>query len=211
LEQRPETVILSPVARPKLRDAKLREHVLERAVATLEHEGPSALRARHVASAAGTSTAALYELFGDKAGLVRALFYEGFRQLADLLDEVPVSEAPRAGVVALLAGSRRFAVERPMLFEVMYARPFGEFAPTPDDLRVAGRIYDLVVHRVGRWLSGVGASIDPVDAAHVLIALNRGLIASELAGILGRSDRSRERRWQLAVDAQLDGLAGWGR
>ena len=77
--------------RTKLRTPDLREELLQRAVAVLEHEGPVALRARRVASAAGTSTGALYELFGDKTGLVRAIFYEGFRMLAERLEEVAIT------------------------------------------------------------------------------------------------------------------------
>ena len=69
------------------------------------------------------------------AGLVRAISFEGLRLLADRLGEVPVTDDPRADVVALLAASRRFAIERPMLFEVMYARPIGELSPAPEDLR----------------------------------------------------------------------------
>jgi AcrR family transcriptional regulator len=195
------------VPRRKLRTPDLREELLQRAVVVLEHEGPLALQARHVASAAGTSTGALYELFGDKTGLVRAIFYEGFRMLADRLEQIPTTDDARSDLVALLGGSRMFAVEHPMLFEVMYARPFGQFQPTRDDLRVAGRIYDLVVRQVERWLSAAASDTDPVDAAHALVALNRGLIATELAGLLGRSHQSRERRWRLAVAAQLDGLA----
>lgn len=193
--------------RTKLRTADLREDLLQQAVAVLEGEGPVALRARRVASAAGTSTGALYELFGDKTGLVRAIFYEGFRMLANVLERVPLTDHARADVVALLSASRAFALEHPMLFEVMYARPFGEFDPTGDDLRVAGRLYELVVRQVKRWLSDAQAQTDPVDAAHALIALNRGLIATELAGLLGRSRKSTERRWRLAVHTQLDGLA----
>ena len=193
--------------RRKLRTADLRDDLLRGAVAVLEDEGPVALRARRVASAAGTSTGALYELFGDKTGLVRAIFYEGFRMLADRLDGVAITSDARADVIALLGASRAFALEHPMLFEVMYARPFGEFDPTPDDLRLAVRLYDLVVHQVKRWLTEANSRTDPVDAAHTLVALNRGLIATELAGLLGRSRPSRERRWQLAVEAQLAGLA----
>jgi AcrR family transcriptional regulator len=172
----------------------------------LEQDGPVALRARRVAAGAGTSTGALYELFGDKTGLVRAIFYEGFRMLGEQLEAVVLTDDPRADVIALLRTSRAFALEHPMLFEVMYARPFGEFDPTADDLRRGRRLYDLVVHQVTRWITEARADADPVDASHALIALNRGLVATELAGLLGRSRGSRERRWQLAVDAQLDGL-----
>lgn len=192
--------------RRKLRTTELRYEVLRHAVAVLEQDGPSALRARHVASVAGTSTAALYELFGDKTGLVRAIFYEGFRLLAERLEAVVSTDDPRADVVALLDASRRFAVQHPMLFEVMYSRPFGELGASAEDLRVAGHIYDLVIQRVTRWLADVGSDLDPIDGAHALIALNRGLTAAELAGLLGRSQASRVRRWTLSVDALLDGL-----
>ncbi len=196
--------------RPKLRTQDLRQQLLQRAVAVLEREGPAAVQARHVASAAGTSTAALYELFGDKAGLVRAIFYEGFGDLLDRLQQVPATADGRADVVAMLAASRAYAVEHPMLFELMYARPFREFSPNPEDLRVAGTIYDLIVRRVGRWLSDAGSVTDAVDAAHALVALNRGLIATELSGLLGGTSESRARRWRLAVEAQLVGLLAAG-
>ena len=193
--------------RRKLRTQELRDELVATALAVLEHHGPLALRARDVASAAGTSTGALYELFGDKVGLVRALFYEGFRALDERLRAVAATGDARTDVVALLAASRAFAIERPMLFELMYARPFADFQPTEDDLRVGASIYRLVVHSVRRWLTDVSSTTDPVDAAHVLVALNRGLVAAELAALLGRSARSRDRRWRLAVDAQLNGLA----
>ena len=193
--------------RAKLRTSDLRDDLLRQAVAVLEDEGAAALRARRVASAAGTSTAALYELFGDQTGLVRAIFYEGFRMLADRLEGLPSTDDARADLIGLLRASRTFALEHPMLFEVMYARPFGEFDPTPDDLRVAGALYELVVRQVRRWLAEAGTRTDPVDAAHALVALNRGLVATELAGLLGHARTSRERRWRLAVGALLDGLA----
>jgi AcrR family transcriptional regulator len=172
----------------------------------LERDGPVALTARDVASAAGTSTAAMYELFGNKAGLVRALFYEGFRALHERLVAVPVTADARADLVTLLAVYRSFGVEHPVLFELMYARPFAEFSPTADDLGVAAGIYRLVVRAVRRCLTASGATTDPTDAAHTLVALTRGLVAAEIAGVLGSSGASRHRRWRLAVEAQLDGL-----
>jgi hypothetical protein len=40
----------------------------------------------------------------------------------------------------------------------------------------------------------------------VLLALAQGLAAQESAGWLGSSRESRDRRWELAVAAVLDGL-----
>ena len=69
------------MGRPKVRTAEARDDVLRCALDVLERGGPPAVSARRVATAAGTSTAALYEFFGDKAGLVRALYWEGFGAL----------------------------------------------------------------------------------------------------------------------------------
>ena len=99
-------------------------------LATLERDGPTAITARNIAAVSGASTAALYELFGDKSGLIRGIFFEGFAQLAERLEALPSSDSPRNDVIASLEASRRFALESPMLFEVMYARPFIEFEPT---------------------------------------------------------------------------------
>ena len=93
------------------------------------------MSARRVAAAAGTSTAALYEFFGDKGGLVRAVYFEGFAALRSALDGVPTGDDPRGDLVELLKASRRFALERPMLFELMYSRPFAEFSPGDEDWR----------------------------------------------------------------------------
>jgi AcrR family transcriptional regulator len=192
--------------RKKERTDSLRADLLSAAVQVLERDGPGAVRARQVASVAGTSTAALYELFGDKAGLVRSIFLEGFHQLLVRLEEVPSSDDARADVLGLLVASRDFAIERPMLFEVMFARPFAEFEPGPDDQAVAADIYRLVVARVRRWLDGEGAAVDAVDVSHSLVAANRGLVAAELAGMAGTSAASVDRRWNLAIGGLLDGL-----
>lgn len=196
--------------RPKVRTGDLREVIVDRALHLLEEGGPPAVRARGVASAAGTSTAAVYELFGDKAGLVRSVFFEGFRLLEARLRAVPTTGDARTDLVETLAEARRFALDRPMLFEVMYARPFAEFEPSADDLRAGMGLYRLVTDRVRAWGASAGATPiadDPRDAAHAVVATNRGLVATELAGLAGTSSRTVDRRWRLTIDALLDGLA----
>ena len=192
--------------RTKQRTDELRHEVLRMAVDLLEADR-TAVTARAVAGAAQTSTAAVYELFGDKAGLLRAVFYEAFGLLHDELAAVPVSDDPRGDLVALLAATRRFAVARPMLFEVMFARPFAELEPDPTDVAAAAGIMRLVLKAVTRAI-GVGVlSGDRRDIAHVLVAVNRGLISTELAGVAGSSAAKTDRRWQLGIDAVLAGLA----
>ena len=67
--------------RAKQRTPELRDRVLDVAITTLGEEGIARFTTRRVAERAGTSVPAVYELFDDKAGLVRAMFFEGFRLL----------------------------------------------------------------------------------------------------------------------------------
>jgi AcrR family transcriptional regulator len=60
----------------------LRGELLAVAGRLLETGGTGAVTTRAVAAGAGTSLAAVNELFGGKAGLVRALFGEGVARLA---------------------------------------------------------------------------------------------------------------------------------
>jgi AcrR family transcriptional regulator len=192
--------------RAKLRNEGLRADVLDAALRVLETDR-AAVTARGVAGAAGTSTAAIYELFGDKGGLLRAVFYEAFRLLHDEIAAVPLTQDARRDLVSLMAATRRFAVRRPMLFEIMFARPFAEFAPTVEDADAASEVMRIVLRTVDRAERAGVIHGDRRDVAHVLVAVNRGLIAAELAGIAGSTGESVERRWTMGIDAVLDGLA----
>ena len=65
--------------RTKQRTPELRDPYLVAAVELLAAEGAAGLTARSLAARAATSAPALYELFGDKSGVVRELYFEGFR------------------------------------------------------------------------------------------------------------------------------------
>ena len=62
----------------------------------LADEGLGGFTARKVAQVAATSIPAVYELFGDKAGLIRGVFFEGFRQLRRQFDQLDDTDDPRA-------------------------------------------------------------------------------------------------------------------
>src|ERR1700730_2560910 len=113
--------------RPKQRTPELRDRVLSVALTLLASDGAAGFTTRRVAHAAQTSTPAVYELFGDKGGLVRAVFFEGFAQLRARVGTLGDSEDPRSGLVALLARYRGFIRENQVLSEVMLSRPFTDF------------------------------------------------------------------------------------
>src|SRR5580698_6917305 len=94
--------------RTKQRTPELRERVLATAVDLLAEEGAAGLTARSLAARAETSAPALYELSGDKSGVVRSLYFEGFRQLFSELAALKEGPDPIADLWALSAPFRRF-------------------------------------------------------------------------------------------------------
>jgi AcrR family transcriptional regulator len=194
------------VPRAKQRTEQLRDHVLQVAVGTLAADGITGFTTRKVAQRADTSTPAVYELFGDKAGLVREVFFEGFRLLRRHFDQLEESGDPRGDLIAVIEAFREFARANPVLTEVMFARPFADFDPGPAELEAGRAVREFIVAHVRRCTSAGILGGGDTDIAHVLLALAQGLAAQENGGWLGTSPASRDRRWKLAIHAVLDGL-----
>ena len=191
--------------RPKQRTPELRDQVLQVAVSTLNQDGLSGLTTRRVAEQAGTSVPAVYELFQDKAGLLRAVFFEGFAMLGRRLLAVPQSDDAVADVQRLIPVFRRFCLDYPALARVMFSRPFQDFDPGPEELAASVRY--IFVGRIKRCIDAGLLTGDPVDIAHVLLALAQGLAVQEGGRWLGKSKASVNRRWEAGVTAILQGFA----
>lgn len=193
--------------RPKQRTPELREHVLRVAVAILTREGTAGLTTRRVAEGAATSTPAVYELFGDKAGLVREMVLEGFRQLRSRFDAQPARADPRAELIRVVHAWRGFLLENPTLAELMFMRRLADVAPVAAGEAAGAAVRAFLVGRVRRCIDAGVLAGDPTDIAHVLVSMTQGLAATQMAGWLGTSPASEKRRWDLAIRAVLDGLA----
>jgi AcrR family transcriptional regulator len=196
--------------RTKQRTPQLRDRVLEAAVDMLTSDGVAGFTTRKVAELATTSTPAVYELFGDKAGLVRAMFFEGFRMLYRLFLELDDSGDARADMIAPIPVLRAFARQNPALAGLMFSRPFAEFDPGPAERQAGAAVREFIVGRVRRCVEAGIISGDPTDIAHVLLAVAQGLILQENAGWLGSSATSTDRRWDLAIAAVVGGLSPGG-
>jgi len=195
------------VPRAKQRTGQLREHIVQVAVAMLAADGVEGFTTRKVAEQARTSPPAVYELFGDKAGLVREVFFEGFRLLGDCFGRLRESDDPRTDVLRTVQVFRAFARENPVLTQVMFSRPFADFDPGPAEMEAGSATREFIVHQVRRCIEAGIIDGDQTDIAHGLLALAQGLAMQEAAGWLGSSRASVNRRWNLAVHALLTGLS----
>jgi AcrR family transcriptional regulator len=198
--------MIGAMPRKKLRTPELKQRLREAAVEVLTHEGPGGFTTRRVAGAAETSTPAVYELFGDRAGLVREVFFEGFRALRERLLRTQETDQPVADLRALGGAYRAFITENPQLARVMFSRPFADFDPGPSELEAGGSVRLLIVGRVQRCIDAGAIDGDAIDVAHGLVALIQGLAEAEISRRLGTSRDSVDRRWELALDAMLAGL-----
>ena len=192
--------------RTKERTPELRDRVLAVAMDLLAQQGARGLTARALASRAGTSAPAVYELFGDKSGVVRELYFEGFRRLGGQLAALPETADPLADLWELASTYRRFVRTNRELAEVMFSRPFTDFSPGPDDLAATASVRILIVGRVRRCIDAGRLRGDETDVAHVFVALLQGMAFAEAAERLGTSTESVERRWRLAVGTLLNGF-----
>ena len=192
--------------RAKLRTPELRDRLLRAAIDTLVSDGVAGFTTRRVAESADTSVPAVYELFGDKAGLVREIFFEGFRRLGGQLEQVPSSGDPRADLMAAIAVFRAFVRANPVLVEVMFSRPFADFDPGPAELAAGATVRTNLTERARLCLhTGLhtGLDDDATDLGHIIIALAQGLARQEVAGWLGPDQESIDRRWTLAFERLL--------
>src|SRR5437899_10746286 len=77
------------------------ERVVQATIKLLAEQGPSAIKARTVASASGLSTMAVYHHFGGIAELIRGVVDQGFKELDRAFSQVPVTADPLADLFAM--------------------------------------------------------------------------------------------------------------
>ncbi|MEU3052493.1 TetR-like C-terminal domain-containing protein [Streptomyces griseus] len=108
------------MGRPRTNDATVRERLVECATELLATRPQESVTVRAVATAAETSTAAVYSLFGGKEGLIGAVRDRAVAGLFRTLAAVPASADPLADIYALAAAYRRWGGEHSHLYAVLF-------------------------------------------------------------------------------------------
>ena len=192
--------------RPKLHDDALRIRLLDTAGAVLTSEGPDALRLRRLAAEAGTSTSAVYSLFGGKPGVLRALFVEAFTRLGTHLASVAPSANPAADILALGRAYRTSATANPHLYSVMFGSPVPGFEPGSEDSAHAEATFQPLLDAVRRGIAaGVLRTVEPGLIATALWAGVHGLVSLELGRAMPREAGAPADVFDAAIEANLNG------
>jgi AcrR family transcriptional regulator len=156
-------------------DAKTRtrQQILEVAAGILEREGAQAVSTRSVAAAAGIRAASLYQLFGDKDGLLAALAIHAFdiylaekRALAHTGD--PVGDMRRSWDMHV-----DFGLRHPAFYLLMFGtdRP-GRRPPA------AAEAHDLLLKFLDRAAASGRLRVPPALAARLTLAAVTGVTLS---------------------------------
>jgi AcrR family transcriptional regulator len=170
-------------------DPDQRAELLTAASKLLATEGPGALTVRRIAAEAGCSTMGVYSRFGGKDGIVEALFVEGFQGLAAAMGAVPDTDDPVADLLACGVAYRRFALEHPTSYAVMFERVVPSYEPTPDAIVIANGTFELLVHRVARARStGAMPAGEPLEIAQWVWASCHGWVSLEIHGLIKIDD-----------------------
>ena len=166
------------------------ERVIQATIKLLAEQGPSAIKARAVASASGLSTMVVYSHFGGIAELIRAVVDQGFKHLDRAFSQVPATKDPIADLFALALTSRRVARENPHLYDLMFGLSTrATYRPLADaDVRLSGRspafqgAYMHITQACERLLrSGRVRQQEPEALAAQLWSFVHGYITLELA------------------------------
>jgi AcrR family transcriptional regulator len=198
-------MLSSEMGRPREHDAATRERLIDAATRISGEDGWDAVTVRAVAEAAGTSTRAVYALFGSKEGLEEELHLAMFRRLDQLLADAPRSDDPRADLVALANAYRGWATERPARYAALIRFMGPHAGPrSPEGLELARAAMSRLRDAIERGAAAGLVADRDVDA----IAMEWRIVAHGLAefenhGILGDPGEA----WESLVNVIVDGHA----
>jgi AcrR family transcriptional regulator len=197
---------MQDMGRPRQHGPQTRAALLAAAAELLHNEGREAVSVRRVADAVGTSTRAVYTVFGDKDGLLRALSEDIAETMRRHHEDIPERADPIAEIVELALAYRAAALEKPNLYGV-YFDEVRVNADINDPLfALVFRSFERVLRTIRRCVdAGMFPGRDEFAVGRLLFALVHGLASLELRGILGDRDTAPG-IWCSAVEAALVGI-----
>jgi AcrR family transcriptional regulator len=197
------------MGRPRRHDERTRAALLAAAEEIVAERGTAALSVRAVAEAAGTTTRAVYSLFGSKDGLlVEALARDAFRFLFAEIGELEETDDPVVDLIAVGGVFRRFVREHPALYRIAFQRIVPGLEAGPELSATRQRAWEQLLAKVERLRpSGQLGSKTAAEAAVEFIAMMDGLGSAELRGAVLRllPEGSEDEAWHNALETVVRG------
>jgi AcrR family transcriptional regulator len=198
------------MGRPREHDDRTAAALLAAAERVVEQGGADALSVRGIAKDVGTTTRAVYSLFGSKDGLIAALGAQAFEFLRTGLEAFPLTEDPAADLVETGLLFRRLAIERPALYSIGVQRDVPRLPPWQTVCDAADAASAVLAERIARLDdAGLLGEHTVLEATLQYQALCEGLANLERRGTRNRFDA--ERVWRAGLGSLIAGLAATSR
>ena len=207
------------MATSRQRTDPIRADLIDAGIRLLAEQGAHALVMRRVAAAADVSTMCVYSRFGDKAGLLDAVYLTGFERLETAMTAANTVPEPLTRVMDLALAYRSFALENPALYSLMFERMMGFDPPVELRATALGTTFSLVESAMTEAAdTGVIEVASPQTAAYQVWTTAHGAVSlelihatqSQLPGWFIDSPHSGERVFRQVLETTLRGMAPSG-
>ena len=202
--------MVSTVGRPKEHGEQTGDALLAAAERILESEGLHAVSIRRLADEVGTTTRAVYSIFGSKEGLLVALAANAFHILREKVDGQRLTNDPSADFAKVGLAFRSFALEHPALFRLAVQRDLPDPALYDQYAASAAKALDRLQARAQRFVESAGIDADHRVVAAQYHALCEGLAALELRRAIG-PPKNAEKIWRGALATLVAGFVAQAR
>jgi AcrR family transcriptional regulator len=199
------------MGRPREHDEHTRAALRAAAERLVADGGVAAFSVRAVADQAGTTTRAVYSLFGSKDGLlVDALAQGAFDYLAEGIDALGDTDDPVADLVAVGVNVFRDLVrEHPALYRIAFQRIVPGFRAGPEVTAARQRAWVRLTAKIQR-LKDVGL-LDHRPVAEAAVEFNAMLEGLANAELRGRAlsllpEGAEEETWRNALATLIRGF-----
>jgi AcrR family transcriptional regulator len=193
------------MGRPREHDERTAAALLTAAERAVEAGGAEALSVRGIANEVGTTTRAVYSLFGSKDGLIAALGARAFEFLRTGLEALALTDDPASDLVETGLVFRRLAIERPALYSIGVQRDLPRLPPWQTVCDAADAAFAVLVQRVARLddadLLGEQTVLEATLEFH---ALCEGLATLERRNT--RTPFDAERVWRAGLGSLIAGF-----
>jgi AcrR family transcriptional regulator len=200
------------MGRRRTHDEQTRAALRAAAERLVAEGGPAALSVRAVAAEAGTTTRAVYSLFGSMDGLlVDALAQDAYERLATGLEQLPQTDDPIEDLVTVgVSVFRPLVLEHPVLYRVTFQRVLPGMQLGPELTASRERALNLLLARIQRLQdAGLLGGRTPRQAEVAYNAMLEGLANAELRGDAYRllPVGEEEDTWRDSLKTLLSGFA----
>lgn len=204
------------MGRPREHDEATRAALIAATERLVARGGAGAVSVRAVADEAGTTTRAVYSVFGSKEGLlVDALARSAFEFLFTENELLEETDDPAADLVEIGASvMRRLVLEHPALYRIAFQRVVPGFTAGPELTASRQRAWNQLLGKVARLeAAGLLRGISVEEAARALNAMMEGLANAELRGNVLRllPEGGEEEAWRTALTTLVRGFAAAAR